>query len=58
MAGLGRVRRYGQLLPQRQVLENQTSMSARENDQQPTRMDETGRPWFSTTGPAQVAETA
>ncbi len=31
-----------QLLPQRQVLENQTAMSARENDQEPNNLDEPG----------------
>jgi hypothetical protein len=47
-----------QLLLQRQVLENQTAVSARQNDQEPNSVDESGDHRCSITGSAHMAEAA
>ena len=47
-----------QLLLQREVLQNQSAVSTRENDQQSNNADEPGDHWFSITGSAHLAEAA
>jgi hypothetical protein len=58
MTGLGRGPVDSQLLLQRQVLENQSAVSAHENDQYPNNVDEPGDHSFSIIGSAHMVEAA
>ena len=49
---------HSQLLLQREVLQNQSAVSARENDQEPNSVDESGDHRFSITGSADMTEAA
>jgi hypothetical protein len=45
-----------QLLSQRQILESQSALSAREDEQEPNNVDDPSDHWFSIAGPADVAD--
>jgi hypothetical protein len=43
-------------LSQRQILESQSALSAREDEQEPNNVDDPSDHWFSIAGPADVAD--